>query len=106
MGTVNQLRYHEGRLKLLPNGTARVGGAVLVRQGGVDHIAQLTGGVFGNEAWGGVTVDLAANDFTPPLNFASGTMEFGYRPSNSSRFPIDVVHGIDNWRLDVCRYRR
>lgn len=103
MGAVHHLRYHEDRIKVLPSGDARVGGAVLVRQGGIDHIAQLTGGVFGNEAWGGVTVDLTANDFAPPLNFASGNMEFGYQRSNSARFPIEVVHGIDNWRMDVCR---
>lgn len=30
-------------------------------------------------------------------------MRFGYYRSNSNRFPLLIEHGIDNWRLEICR---
>jgi hypothetical protein len=103
-GAIDHIRYSEDRIKFSPTGSAQVGTGFILRQGGVDHIALVTGGVFGEETWHTVTVEFRPEDFTPMPDFsaAGGTMTFGYLRSNSSRFPITVEHGIDNWKVEVC----
>jgi hypothetical protein len=102
-GAINHLRYTEDRIKLGPTGPAEVGTGVLVRRNSVDHVALLTGGAFSTESWNRITVDLHGSDFTPPLDLSSGNFEFGYLRSNSSQQALDVTHGLDNWKMEVCR---
>lgn len=102
-GAINRLRVTEHRIKLAPTGSSQIGTGFIVRKNDVDHIALLTDGVFGNEAWGSITVDLVGSDFTPPVDFSTGAFQFGYLRSNTSSGPIDLVHGIDNWKVEVCR---
>ena len=86
--------------------TSAVGGGALIVQNGVNHIAPLTGGTFANSSnWESVEVVLRASDFTPAPDFSEGSpaMLFGNYRSNSNRFPLVIEHGIDNWRVEVCR---
>jgi hypothetical protein len=102
-GGVSHLRVTEDRIKFAPTGSNQIGTGFIVRKNEVDHIALLSGGVFGNESWGSITVDLLGSDFTPPVDLSTGAYQFGYLRSNSSTGSIDLVHGIDNWKVEVCR---
>lgn len=102
-GPVSHLRVTEDRIKFAPTGPNQIGTGFIVRKNDIDHIALLTGGVFGNESWGSVTVDLTGNDFSPPVDLSTGSYIFGYLRSNSSAGPIDLIHGLDNWKVEVCR---
>jgi hypothetical protein len=100
---IDHIRYSEDRIKLAPHGTAQVATGFLVRQGGTDHVAYITGSVFGNEVWERVTVDLRAGDFTPPLDFSDpAPLEMGYVRGNTYRYPLVIQHGIDNWKVEIC----
>ncbi len=102
-GAIDHLRYTEDRIKFAPTGPAEVGTGVVVTRNDVNHVALLTGGAFGTETWGQVSVDLTGSDFSPPLDLSSGNFQFGYLRSNSSQAALDVIHGIDNWKMEVCR---
>jgi len=103
-GAVSAIEYREDRIRLSPS-TGDIGSGVVIYQNGIYHVAPLTGGVFSNSAWDRVTATLRASDFTPRPDFsaAGGAMRFGYLRSNTSRFPTELVHGIDNWRVEVVR---
>jgi hypothetical protein len=85
-----------------------VASAFIVVQGGVVCTRSLGSGAFGNETreTGGLT-SLTASDFAPapgPDFSATGApLQFGYQRANSSRFPIVLTHGIDNWRVTIRR---
>ena len=105
-GPIDRIRYREDRIKLAPNtATSAVGSGAVILQNDVYHVAPLTGGQFANSSWEKVEVVLRASDFSPVPNFASGAppMLFGYLRSNSNRFPLVIEHGIDNWRVEICR---
>lgn len=105
-GPIDRIRYREDRIKLAPlTATSAVGSGAVIFQNGVYHVALLTGGQFGNTAWENVDVTLRATDFAPVPDFSSGAppMLFGYLRSNSNRFPLVIEHGIDNWRVEICR---
>ncbi len=102
-GSLQSIVYTEDRRRISANGD--VGTAALIYQGNVYHVALLSNGVFNNPDWQTLTVTLHASDFLPPVDFSAGggPMKFGYVRSNSSRFPIDIEHGIDNWGVRVVR---
>jgi hypothetical protein len=106
-GPIDHITYREDRIKLAPlTATSAVGGGALIVQNGVNHVAPLTGGTFANSSsWETVDVTLRASDFTPVPDFSASAapMAFGYYRSNSNRFPLVVEHGIDNWRIQICR---
>lgn len=102
-GAVSFLRVTEDRIKFSPTGANQIGTGVIVRKNDVDHIALLTGGVFSNETWQRVTVDLEGSDFSPPVDLSTGAFQFGYLRSNTSAAVLDLTHGIDNWKVEVCR---
>jgi hypothetical protein len=105
-GPIDRIRYREDRIKLAPlTATSAVGAGALIVQGGVYHVAPLAGGQFSNQGWERVEAVLRASDFTPPPDFSRGAepMRFGYVRSNSNRFPLLIEHGIDNWRVEICR---
>jgi hypothetical protein len=105
-GPIDLIRYREDRIKLAPlTTTSAVGGGAVILQNGVYHVAPLTAGQFSNTSWERVEVTLRETDFTPQPDFSANApmMRFGYRRSNSNRFPLVIEHGIDNWRVEICR---
>ena len=105
-GPIDHIRYREDRIKFAPlTATSSVGGGVLIVQNGINHLAPLTSGAFANSSWERVDATLRASDFTPMPDFSEGApgMMFGYYRSNSNRYPLVIEHGIDNWRVEVCR---
>jgi hypothetical protein len=55
--------------------------------------------------WPARRLDLAAADFPgADLSRTGAPLHFGYCRANSTQGqPFTLTHGIDNWRLDVCR---
>jgi hypothetical protein len=103
---IDLIRYREDRIKLAPlTATSAVGGGALIVQNGINHLAPLTAGQFSNTSWERVEVILREDDFTPRPDFSptGAPMWFGYYRSNSNRFPLLIEHGIDNWRVELCR---
>lgn len=102
-GAVDHLRVTEDRIKFAPAGSGQIGTGFIVRKNNVDHVALLTGGVFSSTTWDRVLVDLHGDDFQPPVDLSTGSYQFGYLRSNSTGGALDLVHGIDNWKVEVCR---
>jgi PKD domain-containing protein len=105
-GPIDRIRYSEDRIKLAPSSTAAaVGAGAVILQNGVYHRAPLTGGQFANTGWERAQATLRASDFTPVPDFSRDAprMSFGFYRSNSNRFPLLIQHGIDNWRVEICR---
>jgi hypothetical protein len=105
-GPIDRIRYREDRIKFAPStATSAVGSGAVILQNGVYHVAPLSGGQFSNQTWETLEVTLRASDFTPAPDFSASAppMLFGYLRSNSNRFPLVIEHGIDNWRVEICR---
>jgi len=88
-----------------------VGHGFLVFQGGVIYWTDL--GAFTYTAWQTREVTgLKATDFVnsagqhPDFSATAGPITFGYLRSNSNsgnQIPIELHHGIDNWRVTIHR---
>jgi hypothetical protein len=109
-GAIDHINYSEDQIVIDPPFVgAAVGTGFTLTQGGIRYsiVMNPPGGAFTNLAWQKSSrVDLKAADF-PGINFsaAGGPITFGYFRSNSNDggSAITVTHGIDNFRVEVCR---
>ena len=108
-GMIDHINYQEDRIVLTPPFVgAAVGTGFLVMQNGNRYTSALiTGGAFNSTTWQNAT----RNDITAQqaggANFKASapTLQFGYYRSNTNAgaSPEVLSHGIDNWRVEICR---
>jgi Divergent InlB B-repeat domain len=109
-GVIDHINYSEDQIVIDPPFVgAAVGTGFTMTQGGIRYsiVMNPPGAAFTNLAWQKSSrVDLTAADF-PGIDFsaAGGPITFGYFRSNSNDGggAITVTHGIDNFRVEVCR---
>jgi hypothetical protein len=107
-GAIDYINYSEDQKELNPLFLgAAVGTGFSMMQGGTRYniILRSPSGAFTNTAWETTSAVLRASDFSG-VNFTAtgGPITFGYFRSNSSGGGTNTVtHGIDNWKVEVCR---
>lgn len=109
-GAVTHINYSEDRIQIDPPfATAAIGTGFFVFQNETRFTRPLTEGVFTSQSWETAEEDkLTPEDFIEGLDFSTSgpPIQFGFYRSNSHN-PSDVdsrtTHGIDNWRVEICR---
>ena len=108
-GAIDLFNYSEDEIELNPPFVgAAVGAGISFTQGGIPNLVLLRppAGAFTNTVWETTTrMDLDKSDF-PGLNFTStgGPITFGYYRANTNNAgALTVTHGIDNWKVEICR---
>jgi hypothetical protein len=105
-GAIDHIDYSEDRIQFnQPFPGAAIGGYFFLRQSGVRRIVTLTGGTFTGTAWETATLSgLRASNFSGADFSAQGApIEFGFVRWNSTGGILTTTHGIDNWRVTICR---
>jgi len=112
-GAITHFNYSEDRIQFDPPfPSAMIGGGLFVVQNGIRYTFPLTpGGSFASQSWERARIDdLGPESFTDGLDFSENgaPIQFGFYRSNShgeSSEAITTTHGIDNWRVEICRSR-
>ena len=109
-GAIDHINYTEDQIELAPPYVgAAIGTGFTLTQAGTRYNTSLwpPGGTFTNTAWQTASLTgLTAASFAPGLNFATGgPITFGYIRSNSNTggAATTLTHGIDNWKVEICR---
>ena len=110
-GAITHFNYSEDRIQFDPPfPSAVIGGGFFVVQNGVRYTFPLTsGGTFASLSWERARIDdLGETSFADGLDFSENgaPIQFGFYRSNShgeSSQAITTTHGIDNWRVEICR---
>jgi hypothetical protein len=104
-GRITSIRYSEDRTLFDPPfAGAAVAGGLLVQQAGRRVQAALA--TFRGTSWQRAEAVLSPSDLPGiDFSFAGSTISFGYYRANSvtTDRPADLAHGIDNWRVELCR---
>lgn len=113
-GAITHFNYSEDRIQYDPPfPSAVIGGGLFVVQNGIRYTFPLTsgGGTFASLSWERARIDdLGETSFAAGLDFSENgaPIQFGFYRSNShgeSSEAITTTHGIDNWRVEICRSR-
>jgi hypothetical protein len=109
-GPIHHIEYSEDR-RMLDNPPAGTRGHFYVEQRGFRYFVDV--GTYSNAAWETFQGSYTADQFTvpagaPPLDFTSAdSIRFGYIRGNSSGpsggAGSTINHGIDNWKVRICR---
>jgi hypothetical protein len=109
-GAIDHINYYEDEILINPPfAGAAIGTGFTMSQAGIRYSAILwpPSGAFTNVAWGTASLtDLTAASFSPGLNFSTGgPITFGYFRSNTNTggAALTLDHGIDNWKVEICR---
>ena len=104
-GRITGIRYSEDRIQFDPPfAGAAVAGGLFLQQGGRRYAKALPS--FRSTAWERAELRLLPSEF-PDVDFSFGAtpISFGYyrANSNTSDRAVGLSHGIDNWRIEICR---
>jgi uncharacterized protein YjdB len=101
-GAITSINYSEDQKMF--NTPSSVGWGFFVEQGSNRRTKSIGTAVFSNPEWASASIaNMKASDF-PDINFSAGKIKFGFYRANTSTSGIyTVTHGIDNWRVEVCR---
>jgi len=109
-GAIDHINYYEDQIELAPPfAGAAIGTGFTLTQGGGRYstILHPPTGAFTNTSWATASLTgLTAASFSAGLNFATGgPITFGYFRSNTNNggSAITLNHGIDNWKVEICR---
>lgn len=108
-GAIDHFNYSEDEIELNPPfAGAAVGAGVSFTQGGIPNLVLLRPpvGAFTNTVWETTTrMELDASDFPGlDLTASGGPITFGYYRANTNNGGnLTVTHGIDNWKVEICR---
>jgi len=112
-GAISHFNYSEDQIQFDPPfPTAAIGAGLFVVQNGTRYTFPLNpGGAFTSPTWERVRIDdLDPESFATGLDFSANgaPIQFGFYRSNThneSAEGITATHGIDNWRVEICRSR-
>jgi hypothetical protein len=101
-GAIRRIRYSEDRKQFDPPfAGAAVGTGFVVEQAGRRVLRDLP--ELREPTWHHFQVDMVASDLPAiDLSASGGPIRFGYYRANSDS-TATVQHGIDNWRVELCR---
>ncbi len=109
-GAIDHINYYEDEIQINPPfAGAAVAAGFTVKQGAGRYsiILRPPAGAFTNTVWETTSLmDLTAASFSAGLNFSStgGPLTFGYfRGNTNNAGALTVTHGIDNWKVEICR---
>ncbi|MBL0170123.1 MAG: Ig-like domain-containing protein [Gemmatimonadaceae bacterium] len=107
------INYSEDQISFpSPTLVRSIGWGLFLEQGGNRYTKSVGTAAFNGNTWGvGSILNITAAAFSggpgaPPLNFGptGGKIKFGYyRANTSTSGSYTSSHGIDNWRVEVCR---
>lgn len=107
-GAIDHVNYYEDQILVAPPfAGAAVGTAFTMTQGGnrTALVLRPPGGAFTTTTWERTSLlDITAAS-VPGVDFAGGPITFGYLRSNtnSGTGSYTITHGIDNFRVEICR---